>query len=386
MIAFAEAGILESAERHEVSRVGQEVTSVTVGAPAPRCQMSRTSTLFALLTPVLAASAALQTQEPIARVTVDLVQVEVVVTDSKGNRVTDLTADEMEIFENGQPRRITHFSFIPEVTSGTQTSAVTADRGRILKAADVRRVMAVVVDDLGMDHQSFATMRPALESFLAQEFLPGDLVALILTSGRFGGLARLTNDRRLLRATLECFNSLPIHRTGVRERTCGSGPIKAAMFADDANRVAEAHHSHLTLAALRRIVDGLRGLPGRKSILLFSEGMPLIRNSGLGDIDQVLMDRYNALLAHADRSGVSVNTIDPRGLTPGAFTAEDVSAAEDFCIKERRTELIYTQQQLADIARRTAGISISDENDLPAAIGRIIREQSWYLPGGLAAR
>ncbi len=67
------------------------------------------------LVPSLAAPTAALARQPLARVNVDLVQVEVVVTDSKGNRITDLRADEMEVFENGRPRRITHFSFIPEL-------------------------------------------------------------------------------------------------------------------------------------------------------------------------------------------------------------------------------------------------------------------------------
>jgi hypothetical protein len=41
-------------------------------------------------------------------------------------------------------------------------------------------------------------------------------------------------------------------------------------------------------------------------------------------------------------------------------------------------ELVHTQQQLAEIAQRTAGIAITDDNDLSAAITRVMREQSGY--------
>ncbi len=148
-------------------------------------------------------------------------------------------------------------------------------------------------------------VRRALQSFLARERRPGDLVALIATSGRLGGLAQLTNDPRLLNAAVERFRSLPTHRTGVRERVCKPKPVRA-MGADEA---AQGYYGRLTLSTRRRVVDKLPGLPVRRPILLFSEGMPIIRQFGFGEMDLALRDQYEAFLAHANRSGVPVKTI-----------------------------------------------------------------------------
>jgi hypothetical protein len=115
----------------------------------------------------------------------------------------------------------------------------------------------------------------------------------------------------------------------------------------------------------------------RLEMLLFSEGLPLIRNFGLGEIDQPLMDQYQAFLAHADRSGVAVNTIDPRGLATTAEPAESATV-DDRCVERRRLELVYTQHVLAEMANRTAGIAVRDDNDLAAAIHRVVRDQSGY--------
>src|SRR5437879_3289699 len=49
---------------------------------------------------------------PVMRVTVNLVQVDAVVTDSKGKQVTNLTADDFQVFQDGKPQKITHFSYI----------------------------------------------------------------------------------------------------------------------------------------------------------------------------------------------------------------------------------------------------------------------------------
>ncbi len=51
-----------------------------------------------------------QPSDAVIRVNVDLVQVDAVVTDSNGRHVSDLSASEFQIFEDGKPETITHFS------------------------------------------------------------------------------------------------------------------------------------------------------------------------------------------------------------------------------------------------------------------------------------
>ncbi len=58
-------------------------------------------------------------------------------------------------------------------------------------------------------------------------------------------------------------------------------------------------------------------------------------------------------------------------------TAEDEEVT-GACVENRRMELVYTQQQLADIAHRTGGIAIRDDNDLAGAITRVAQDQSGY--------
>ena len=138
----------------------------------------------------------------------------------------------------------------------------------------------------------------------------------------------------------------------------------------------------LSIAALRRVVEGMRALPGRKSILLFSEGVPLVRGQGLGDVNELLKDAYNDFLIYANRSGVAVNTIDPRGLITLSDSAASGHSSGDECIQAREAELINTQQELAEIARKTGGISITDDNDMSGAITRVMDDQlGYYLIG-----
>lgn len=191
-----------------------------------------TSTLFRFVATLLFAGAINVAQspqqgpareEPLARVNVDLVQVDAIVTDSKGIHLTDLKPEDFEILESGKPQRITNFSFLSgerAVPAATQASSVAPAR---VTPQQVNRTMAAVVDDLGMSEHNFASVRRALDHLVDQQVGPGDLIAIVTTSGRLGTLQQLTADKRLLRAAVAKLRSVPNHRPGVQDYdfTCG---------------------------------------------------------------------------------------------------------------------------------------------------------------------
>jgi VWFA-related protein len=355
-------------------------------------------------------------EKPLVRVNVDLVQMDVVVTDAKGNHITDLKPQEFEILENGKPQRITNFSFIPGArivpTTKTSTNTMPADGAgkgappmapAPTAAGGATRTIVVIVDDLGIGEQSFAAVHAALEKFVDQQVGPADLVAIITTSGRLGSLQCLTSDTRLLRAAVAKFRSIPNHRTvvGDDDFTCAyykamnagrrnpGAPLdedgylgwvasfggKQALDAQEELQSDQRslYYGLLSLSVFRRVVDGLRELPGRRSILLFSEGLPLVRAQGAGETNSQITDGYEAFINHANRSGISVDTIDPRGLIATFETADGAG-----CRDAKMSELTLTQQQLADLARRTGGIAIFNDNDIAGAMGRVMDDQAGY--------
>jgi VWFA-related protein len=270
-----------------------------------------------------------------------------------------------------------------------------------LTPAQVTRTIAVVVDDLGMNEDSLVYVHRALSSFLDAQWQPGDLMAIITTSGRLGALQQLTGDRRILHAAIDKIRLVPMHRSGVLDpdfnciwydhvisatesgRPTGAGTQDEDAFLGKGRGIDELvndrrseYYSRLSVSALLRVVDGLRGLPGHKSIMLFSEGVPLIRASGAGEPNDLLIEAYNAFLDHANRSGVAVNTIDPRGLlTP----FQQMSPFDkNPCVEARTTELVNSQKVLDEMARRTGGISIKNDNDYSGAIARVMQDQLGY--------
>ena len=74
------------------------------------------------------------------------------------------------------------------------------------------------------------------------------------------------------------------------------------------------------MGAIQYVVEGLRELPGRKSVILFSEHMKINYQDGLS---QRVMDSIKRLTDAANRSSVVIYTIDPRGLVYAGLTAAD---------------------------------------------------------------
>src|SRR5207245_1556157 len=78
-----------------------------------------------------------------------------------------------------------------------------------IKPADVRRVMALVVDDLNLSHEGLYRVAQGLEKLLRDDLQPGDLLAIVRTSGGLGVLQQLTSDRRILEAAVKDVRSRP---------------------------------------------------------------------------------------------------------------------------------------------------------------------------------
>ena len=86
--------------------------------------------MFRIIALGLALAAAFAQNPPpntVIRITVNLVQVDAVVTDSKDKPVTDLKAQDFEILQDGKPQVITNFSYI--ATRGAPPPRVAQVRG-----------------------------------------------------------------------------------------------------------------------------------------------------------------------------------------------------------------------------------------------------------------
>jgi VWFA-related protein len=346
-----------------------------------------------------------QTPKPedddVVRITTNLVQVDAVVTDNKGKLVTDLKPEEIEIFEDGRKQKITHFSLNLEPAIATATPApkskpvvtnappVSLNR---LKPEDVRRTIAIVVDDLGLSFESTYFVRRALKKFVDEQMQPGDLVAIIRTSGGMGALQQFTVDKRQLYAAIDRVKYYPAGRSGVSAfapiQAPTEGPHGADIdaFNEEANQTRQDMFAVGTLGAISYVIKGLKDLPGRKGILLVSDGFRIYSREDPGRNFEA-RDRLLRLIDQANRASVVIYTMNATGLqTLSPNAADDLSGRDTQQMQDafnsRRDAAFETQEGLDFLARQTGGIPIRNTNDLSGGIRRVMEDQKgFYLIG-----
>lgn len=344
----------------------------------------------------------------VVKISTALIQLDVTVVDQRGKVVSDLRPDEIEIYENGEKQKITNFSFVSSIRSSV-TPAVVPEKNAVpvpqavLRPEQVRRTFAIVVDDLSLSFESAYQTRRALKKFVDEQMVEGDLVAIIRTGAGVGALQQFTSDKRLLYAAIERVKWNPIGNGGISafapieptfsEMTAAaagdSADAEEAGNAANAQRAFEDFQSSVfatgTLGALKFIVQGMSELPGRKSVILFSDGFKIFEQDEHGFTQGGRVAEFlQELVDVANRSSVVFYTIDARGLQYTGFTAADKitdTSAESMNAKmaERRNQLSDTQAGLAYLAEETGGIAVKNSNDLSGGVRRVLDDQSYYL-------
>ena len=369
---------------------------------------------------------------PVFRATTRLLTVDAVVTDKDGHHVTDLEADEFEITYDARRQQLQHAVYVragessvalsqdspahPEpqgenITELSQSQSAAALTGALTTpASKFGRVMALVVDDLGLSFESTVAVRNALRKFIDGQVQDGDLVAILRTAGGIGALQQFTTDRRLLHAAADRVQWTILSRSGVtafapvvpsaEQRSSGTAEI------DDENTIEGLRTSMLaaaSLQALEYVIRGVEHLPGRKAVVFFSEGFRLIgRQQGFGSAgNSRVWSAFTKVMDRANRAGVVVYTVDARGLVTGLLTAEDNPQARPVAggpggpssavaqqqtllgsQEERHAFLIDSQEGLAFVAEQTGGFSVLNTNDLNLGLQQILRDlQGYYLLG-----
>ena len=336
------------------------------------------------------------TQKPtpdddVVRITTNLVQVDAVVTDNKGKLVTDLRPEELQILENGKEQQITNFSFVelesrpnaPESKTTPDPNAPPVPPVR-LKPDQVRRTIALVVDDLGLSFESIHYTREALKKFVAQ-VQPDDLVAIIRTGGGVGALQQFTSDKRQLYAAIERIKWYSVGRGGAspfEPITNLNLDEEGEVVGDSIDDFREEVFTVGTLGAVQYVVRGLNELPGRKSVILIADGLAIFDRKDPSRSAR-MREAVRRLTDFANRSSVVIYTVDVRGLqTLGITAADSVGAMSPQALQtihSARSALFQdTQDGLIFIAEETGGFAVRNTNDISGGIRRVVEDQKGY--------
>jgi VWFA-related protein len=364
--------------------------------------------LLCTLLPALAQTPP-QTQKPagddkddVVKITTNLVQVDAVVT-KDGKPVTNLTADDFEILEDGKRQTITSFAFISNVPN-TASQPVTTDAKKTgpvvpyapVKPNESRRTIAFVIDDLGLSAESMHQVKRQLRKFVAEQLQPNDLVAIIRTSGEMGALQQFTNDKRILTRAVDQLRWNYCSRVGVHV----FAPFGSS---DPGPRICGWRSYGVTLKSLRFIVDSMGYLPGRKSLVLLSDDQPresqdqflvaqgIPQGMGTGNDSDVSApsDSINysfslqKIAEKAIRSSVVIYSVDTQGLQYTGPTAADSFSSTSRNpqqignLMSTRSNLLFTRREGGElIAKQTGGFQIRNSNSFE--FNRIMEDQSGY--------
>jgi VWFA-related protein len=330
------------------------------------------------------------------RVTVSLVQVDAIVTDKSGRVVTDLAPDEFEITQDGKPRKITRFAYIPTQTGPTPRPAKKAEAAAVpipppsYKPEQVRRTIVLVVDDLALSFEGMYYVRDAIKKFSAS-LQPGDRVAMMRTGSGAGAFQSFTTDHAQINQLADTLRWNFRSRTGVHAVAPMSGDTKPVDDADeeDSDTAEEDLMNRAaglgTFGALQWIIDGLAPVPGRKSIVLLSEGFKIqTRSEGTDQMNDLLTDPLRRLTDQATRAGVVIYTVDPRGLQGLGLTAADNVSPRTLerQMAKRTRDFQQSQEPLRILAADTGGRAFLNSNAVDDSLRRVLDDQAgFYLLG-----
>lgn len=342
-----------------------------------------------------------KTDDEVVEINTNLVQIDVSVTDKDGRQVTDLQPEDFEVYQNKDLQRITNFSYVAIAPSTSEVAAAikkgvreTSPPPARLRPEQVRRTMAIVVDDLTMSFFSYGSVKDALKKFIQEQLQPGDVVSIVRTGIGTGAFQQFTSDKRQLLAIVNRMRWSPRYGNSgaaafeaARNDTKFSGMTGFGAFENEATRQArlatEDYRAETiatgSLGTINYVVRGLRDMPGRKSVVLFSDGLPL-RGS-----DSRVADTLRRVTDQANRAAVTLYTVDARGLIiPEMLTAQDdVAPGDTTRVREARSTAIFESQNgLNYLADQTGGRFTRGLNDLGKGLRRAFDDQQgYYLVG-----
>jgi VWFA-related protein len=346
----------------------------------------------------------------------ELITIDAVVLDAQGHAVPGLRREDFTLEEDGRPQEILTFEAFVAAAPATSPAPPPPLASNETERPHTGRAFAMVLDDVGMTPRDAVEARRAVTTFLERSVHDGDEVNVATTSGDAWWSARLPEGRADLQAvvarvrgrgaepSLEFDAMSDYEAFWINEREGGVGgpmvqrlvdrwtqaqvcitgqggtrPMESCvqMVRARATVVDEQRRTRtrLLLATVKRSLQALGLVRGRKSLLLFSRGF-------LED------SRHDArdVVAASREAGTAVYFVNARGLTTqtGMPSVADAMSAPDPALLGT---MGFEDSNLASagartLAEDTGGFSIVNTNDLAAGADRVAEESRvFYLLG-----
>jgi VWFA-related protein len=284
-------------------------------------------------------------QQPVFRVGVEAVVLDVSVLGRDGMPVRGLTAADFTVLEDGTPQRISTFSAVDLPDVGRAVAGWLRDGPRDTAGNEELAdgvVLVILLDDANPN--ALPRLVRSCARLVIEGLGPHDLAAVVFLASKRSG-QEFTYDRSRLLAAVERYQ--------------GGGGHALSELAP-----------RMLVDMLEDLADGLSALPARrKAIVYVATGLPIDVGSLMPDSlvpEKILkahekgefVGRLLRVFDRARRANVNVYCLDPRGLSPSAS-----SAAQDF---------------LRILSDNTGGFTITDTNQAQPGVAQIFRENSSY--------
>ena len=377
------------------------------------------ASLLALVS--LAALAVSQETPPTFKREVEVVTVDVVVTDKAGNPITGLAREDFTVLDEGVPQALVNFDVVTAPEEPTPAKAVRREPPRIATNTAPRlpgRTFVVVFDNINMSPLNTQRAKAAVMAFLEKGLHDGDRVMIAATAGGAwwtttmpGGREDLVEilkgleGRRFITSAYDRmtdFEAMRVYqysdhlmsrrvqerfdRYGVRTDVRDARQVEAEdisirgridPFVD--NKAAETYlaartRNRSTYGAIERVMKPLGDTRDRKAVLLVSEGF----------VYDPAEPGYRLVVEAARRANAALYFIDTRGLDdmPGFYSAQFGERIDEKNTLAAIADMTQESEGAVSLARDTGGFTVAKTNDLETGIVRIGREsRSYYLLG-----
>jgi VWFA-related protein len=306
--------------------------------------------------------AAVLAQQPVVRSGATVVQVTVVARDRKGAFVSDLTAGDLAVAEDGKPVTPILFREVGDHPKSPGDAAVIARPPNTISNATggaPSDVTVILLDRLNTRWNDQAWARDQLKVFFSK-LRPDDRVAIYtldgaalrvlhdFTSNAADLIAAMNGSARLTSAYIDA----------------QSDPASAAIL-----DLMAAGAANTTITALETVGQHLSSIPGRKNVIWVSSGFNVGTNlPGFNGTDAM-----EAASRALNAANISLYPIDPKGL-PGVFssvTATTTTFGSQSTISPNR-------DVLEALAQNTGGLAFLNNNDISGSVRKAIDDAEQH--------
>jgi VWFA-related protein len=334
-----------------------------------------------------------QQSAPAIRATTELVLVNVVARDKKGNLIRDLKREDFTVFEDGQKQQVSSFDFenIEELAFAVQTTptatgneeavaptaGASAPPAQAVLAARDRRLIMLFFDFSSMEPDQIDRAVDAVKKYVNSKMQPADLIAIVSLSTNMRLDLAFTDNKSKILSALNAYNSnsgqgFDNGTTGSSE---GAAETSGAFTADDTD--FNTFSADRKLLALQSLVQSVGKLSQKKSLIYFSNG---ISQSGVDN-----QSALRAATAAAVKANVAIYPIDVRGLQalPAGGEAQNASLHGQSAYTGASTlndlnSNAATQETLSTLAADTGGKAFFDSNDFSGVFSQVQKDTSAY--------